>query len=195
MARTLAIFDVGGVMVDGHDVRPRMAQLLGIGLEELKPLLVTAGSDELAVGRLSAQRFWQRMLDLTGKGVNEDLWGVTFEPTRRPVMYDLVQRLQAAGVRVVAGTNTMDAHFQIHMNAGDYDVFNKVYASQIMGVAKPDVKFWEMILDAEGVPATEAVFVDDMAENTEAAGNLGLTTVQCVDVVHTVAEVERLFGL
>lgn len=195
MARTLAIFDVGGVMVDGHDVRPRMAQLLGIGLEELKPLLVTAGSDELAVGRLSAQQFWQRMLDLTGKGVNEDLWGVTFEPTRRPVMYDLVQRLQAAGVRVVAGTNTMDAHFQIHMNAGDYDVFNKVYASQIMGVAKPDVKFWEMILDAEGVPATEAVFVDDMAENTEAAGNLGLTTVQCVDVVHTVAEVERLFGL
>lgn len=195
MARTLAIFDVGGVMVDGHDVRPRMAELLGIELAELLPLLVTAGSDELAVGRMTAEEFWRRMLDLTGRSVSEDLWGLTFAPTRRPALYGLVERLQAAGVRVVAGTNTMDSHYRIHLDAGDYDVFEKVYASQLLGVAKPDVRFWQMILESEGVPAEGAVFVDDMPENVAAAASVGLTTVQCVDVRQTVSAVEELFGL
>lgn len=195
MARTLAVFDVGGVMVDGHDVRPRMAELLGIDLDDLLPLLHSAGADELSVGEITATEFWKNMRELTGKDVSDDLWGTTFTPTRRPRMYALVQRLKAAGVRAVAGTNTMDAHYDIHLRAGDYDVFDKVYASQLMGVAKPDSAFWRRILEVEAATAENAVFIDDMPENVAAAARLGFTTVLCVNVGQTVREVEALFEL
>ena len=60
------------------------------------------------------------------------------------------------------------------MNNGDYGVFDAVYASHIMGLAKPDPAFYTYILEQEDCTADRAVFVDDLAANIEAARSLGI---------------------
>jgi FMN phosphatase YigB (HAD superfamily) len=85
-----------------------------------------------------------------------------------------VIRELAAGARVVCGTNTIDCHHEIIGELGLYDCYAAVYASHLMGLAKPDPAFWLAILEAEGAAPERAFFTDDSAENVEAAARLGM---------------------
>jgi len=63
------------------------------------------------------------------------------------------------------------------MEGGDYRVFHRVYASHLMGVAKPDPEFFRRILREESWRPEEVTFVDDMAKNVEAAAGLGIHAI------------------
>lgn len=191
----LCIFDMGGVMVDGHDVTPKLAESLGVTPAELLRLLRAAGVAELNNGDATPAEYWTRFREISGLDVQGDPWADLFTPVRRPALYALVERLKSAGVRVVAGTNTIDAHYAAHLERGDYDVFDEVYASNHMHVSKPDLEFWRHILGAEGVEAHEALFVDDLAENVAGAAAVGIHTVQYLTLRQAVSAVERTFGL
>lgn len=173
----LFIFDVGGVMVDGFDVAPAIAADLGIPVDELRPLMDAAGAEALHDGAITTGEFWRRFKENTGLEPKGEPWGDRFHPARRPAMYALVERLKAGGARVVAGTNTIDPHYRLHLENGDYAAFDHVYASHLMGVSKPEPAFWRRILEAEGVAAHEAFFIDDMVVNVAAAKALGLEAV------------------
>jgi putative hydrolase of the HAD superfamily len=60
---------------------------------------------------------------------------------------------------------------------GQYAVFDKVYASHLMGLAKPDADFFTYILKAEGMKPEEVFFTDDLARNAEAAAGLGIASL------------------
>jgi putative hydrolase of the HAD superfamily len=58
---------------------------------------------------------------------------------------------------------------------GDY--FDAVVVSYEVGFTKPDAKIYELCLSQLGVLASSALFVDDRAENIEAAERLGIQTM------------------
>lgn len=176
----LFIFDVGGVMVDGFDIVPALAADLGLDPEALLTEFEAAGVSDFHDGVITPHEFWRRFEARTGLSVRGEPWRDYFKPSRRPAMYALVERLQAAGARVVAGTNTIDPHYEVHAERGDYAVFDHVYASNLMGVSKPHPAFWLSILEAEGVAPAEAFFVDDLPLNVAAAASVGLLSVQYV---------------
>jgi len=186
----LFVFDMGGVMVDGFDVTSTMAPDLGLDLGELRAMMEEAGAAELHEGTLTAPAYWARFEALTGLTLPGEPWRDYFTPERRPAMYALVDRLKDAGARVVVGTNTIDAHYEVHVARGDYAVFDHVYASNLMGVSKPDPDFWLRILAAEGAAAADAVFIDDTPENVAAAASLGIRSVQFESQDQAIAELE-----
>lgn len=190
----LCIFDVGGVMVDGFDVAPAIAARLGLTVSELRPLLRAADFELLHTGRISSPEFWDRFRATTGLTVDDEFWGAFFRPVRRPRMYDLVRRLREAGVRVVAGTNTLDAHYRIHAELGDYDAFAHTYASHLIHLAKPDPAFFRHILAAEAATPAQALFVDDVEANVRAAAGLGMPTVLFQTEDDAIARVEAWVG-
>jgi putative hydrolase of the HAD superfamily len=192
--KRLCIFDVGGVMVDGFDVVPKIAARLGLTASELRPLLRASSFELLHTGRISSPEFWDRFRATTGLTVDDEYWGAFFRPQRRPRMVDLVRRLRDAGVRVVAGTNTIDAHYSIHAQLGDYDAFAHTYASHLIHVAKPDPAFFRHILAAEAVAPTQALFVDDVEANVRAAAGLGMPTVLFQTEDDAIARVEAWVG-
>ena len=63
------------------------------------------------------------------------------------------------------------------MKNGDYDVFEKVYPSHLLNVAKPDQNFYNIILDYESVKPEDTIFIDDNTKNVESASNMGIKAI------------------
>jgi putative hydrolase of the HAD superfamily len=193
----LFIFDMGGVAVHNAAVIPAMAEQLGISEDDF---FRGAGSDPrveftspyhlgdiaaLMRGELDSRRFWDNFQGRTGIVVRGDPWYDCFDPRPNRETAAIVAALRNSGRRVVCGTNTLEAHYRKHQERGDYGIFDAVYASHLMGIIKPEPDFWRSILNRERLSPGAAFFIDDMAENTEAAEQLGL-------VVHLFTRAEGL---
>ncbi len=130
---------------------------------------------QLTSGGMTPEQFWAEFSSRSGICVRCDYWRTLFHPVRDEAVCALIRALRVKD-RVVCGTNTIRSHYDNHVSRGDYAVFDQTYASFFMGAAKPDVRFWRLILDAEGVSAENAFFTDDTAENCAAAASLGIRT-------------------
>lgn len=210
----LFIFDMGGVVAQNVHCVGAMAITLGLTVEEFflaaggGPGSTYDGGDVRAIqeGRCTAEKFWLRLegrsrdlfpqrtvhLPRDAEGKPVDLWEAFFNPQRDPEVVALVEDLRERGYRVVCGTNTLPAHYGKHRSLGDYDSFDRVYASHLMGVAKPDGEFWRRILETEGIPPSEAFFIDDLEENIRAARALGLGTHRFVSAKDLRKKLESL---
>lgn len=167
------IFDMGNVLSLNVDVLPPIAERLGLTAEEIVGF---AGDDfdELLTGSITADEMWDRFNAHFGTDVREDLLITLFHPVIDQRVERLILDLKAGGHRVVCGTNSFEKHYLYHLERGEYAVFDRVYASHIMKVAKPAAAFFRRILAEEGWQAADTYFVDDRAANVAAARNLGM---------------------
>jgi len=170
---------MGGVVIRNFHVARPLLSFLGrseASISGIDPRIRDALLGH-QVGAVSEDEFWRIYAEATGDAVpetGESLLGRFFEPTIDEPTVALIEELKARGFRVVCGTNVIDGHYRKHMENDDYRAFEKVYASHILGEAKPDRAFYERILEAEGYAPSEAFFVDDAPENVEAAASLGI---------------------
>jgi len=171
----LYIFDVGGVVSTNSDFIHAIATHVGVSVPDFFRL---AGKDphHLMTGEISADLFWQKISQKTGVHIREDLFSLYFHPVLDQKVVQLIEVLKKTS-RVVAGTNTMSSHYEIHRKLGDYAIFHRVYASHLMGCAKPDLAFYRHITDEESFAPDETVFIDDMKENVAAARSLGIHSI------------------
>jgi FMN phosphatase YigB (HAD superfamily) len=168
---------MGGV-VDYHaPVIPKIAHHLRMAEQDFVELAGHERFRGLLTGRLSTAAFWNEFSGITGKRVTDDLWATCFNPELNSEVVGLIAILKKR-VRVVVGTNTLDVHYAIHQQRGNYAIFDAVYASNKIGLAKPDFAFYTYILEAEKCDAQNAVFIDDVEENVLAARDVGMTAVQ-----------------
>ena len=75
------------------------------------------------------------------------------------------------------------------------DLFDVVIESSVVGVRKPDPRFYEMACDALGIEPTEAVFLDDLGINLKPARELGMTTIKVVSEDQALDNLEAATGL
>jgi putative hydrolase of the HAD superfamily len=64
------------------------------------------------------------------------------------------------------------------------ELFEVVVDSSHVGMRKPEPEIYRVALDRLGVPAFDALFVDDRAENIDTARELGLRTLLFTGDVH-----------
>jgi len=168
----LYIFDMGGVVSRNTNVGPEIAAYLEFDGGQM---IEYAREDfrELTIGEISVREFVRRFSSKSSRTIEDDLLIRFFKPELDPDVVAIIDTLKN-GARVVAGTNTIAPHYDIHLRRGDYDIFDIVYASHLMGLAKPDPAFYTCILEHESCSADRAVFIDDFPENVEAARALGI---------------------
>lgn len=75
------------------------------------------------------------------------------------------------------------------------DLFDVVVESSQVGVRKPEPRFYEIVLERLGVPADEAVFLDDLGVNLKPARAMGMTTIKVEDPDVAIAELESVVGV
>ena len=173
------VIDMGGVMIRDYHMEPELMPFLG--LSERSLAAVDSRIQEELIrhsrGETNEDDFWLSYKKITGRTIpphEGSLLGKFFHPILDEPTVQIVRELKAAGMRVVGGTNVIDAHYNVHMALNHYAVFDKVYASHLMGIAKPDPAFYAYILNSEGIPAAEAFFTDDVIDNVDAAVRAGL---------------------
>lgn len=174
----LFIFDMGGVVTNTFKM-DSLYQKLGISKEEFFKICQEDSKiwPDFQNGFIDAKEFWNSFNKSTqGKipPVKNDLFRLTFHPSKNMETIALIKELKAAGHRLVCGTNTIQSHWENHMERGDYSFFNQTYASNKIGISKPDKEFFNVILEAEGYEPKDTFFTDDRIENVLAAGEVGI---------------------
>ena len=173
--KTLYIFDMGGVLCCDFNDIPIISEYLGITEENF---FIYSGENyrELLNGKVNSNEFWVRFSLRYGKKVKEELFGKFFNPGIIRETKDIIKQLKSNS-RVVCGTNTIDSHYYYLLNQGYYDIFDEVYASNLMGTSKPDPDFYWHILNKEEIKPENTVFVDDMEENIISAQKIGISSI------------------
>jgi len=168
----LYIFDMGGVVSRSCDVLPDVLSYLDITEEEFL-MFAEENLGKLMNGQVSTDEFWAQFSRRYGREVKEELFGKFFQPSIDPEVIALIQQVKAHS-RVVCGTNTYDPHYDLHSSRGDYAIFDAVFASNKIGLSKPDPEFYRYILKKEGVHPENTFFVDDTEENVLSAERMGI---------------------
>jgi glucose-1-phosphatase len=90
---------------------------------------------------------------------------------------NLLDELRAAGVRVVGVTNTNPMHLAhwFPWYQSDFPVFDELYISTQLQCRKPEGRFFEVVMQAEGiVKSDQVIFVDDAEQNVLGAHRSGI---------------------
>ena len=109
-----------------------------------------------------------------------------------PAMSALVLRARRAGLLTGLLSNSWG---NVYPREGWDEMFHAIVISGEVGMRKPDREIFEHTLDLLGVAAAEAVFVDDLLANVQAAVGFGLYGVHHTSYDVTVSELEELFGI
>jgi putative hydrolase of the HAD superfamily len=74
-------------------------------------------------------------------------------------------------------------------------LFDAVIESSVIGVRKPDIRFYLRACDALAIRPDEAVFLDDLGVNLKAARALGMVTIKFTDPGTALEELEEVVGV
>jgi putative hydrolase of the HAD superfamily len=75
------------------------------------------------------------------------------------------------------------------------DLFDVVVQSAVVGVRKPDPRFYLMACSALEIEPAAAVFLDDLGVNLKPARELGMTTIKVIDPTEALIELEAVVGI
>jgi len=180
----LFVFDMGGVVVGETGFDKKLANYLGVEgriFHDDKEVEKAIWSH--MEGKIDENQFWDVFSEVNGSFVESknSLLGKFFNPSFNEGTVKLIKDLKSRGNRVVCGTNVIDAHYKIHMLKGQYDIFDKVYASHLMHIIKPNIDFYRYICEKEKIDSSNVFFTDDREENILTAREYGLNAEVFMD--------------
>ena len=183
------IFDLGGVVLDiDETIVYKELEKMGISTSEL------AQSKEFIdimskfdTGIYTAPTFRKKTKALLGQ---EKMTDQRFDAIWNAMLLDIPrERIEAIEkvkkhYKIFLMSNSNVIHYdlyvrdlQLRFGYHEFDeLFNKSYFSFAEHLEKPDPRFFELILDHEGLLPEETLFIDDTAANIEVAKSLGIKT-------------------
>ena len=76
------------------------------------------------------------------------------------------------------------------------ELFDVVIESAVVGIRKPDPRFYLLACEALGIEPQNAVFLDDLGVNLKPARALGMVTIKVApDPAQAISELEAVLGL
>jgi putative hydrolase of the HAD superfamily len=190
-------FDVGGVLLrtENQDTRRRLELRYGMAPGGMADLVFNNPvSQKATLGEATEADVWAyvaRHLHLVNGRLEElrrDFWAGD--------AWDETLLAFAEGLRPAARTGVLSnawpgarAAFGSHLGRHTFDA---VVISAEEGCAKPDARIYRLLLDRLGTLPAETVFVDDLAENVEAARAIGLHAIRFTSTAAVLDGVRRL---
>lgn len=191
------IWDMGGVLLQSVDNHPRktLAQRYAIDLRDLCELVFDSPSARLAsVGKITEDEHWENVGSAVGVNPQDlgDFQRQFWSGDRvDQVLYKFIQDLRTryhTALLSNAWSGTRKALVEYY---DCLDVFDQVVISAEVGLAKPDPAIYLEMLRRLNVKPHQAVFVDDLLENIEAANRLGIHGIRFVHTEQAIADVEK----
>lgn len=183
------IFDLGGVILDiDENIVYKELEKMGVNIAELahsKDFIDIMSKFD--TGIYTAPTFRRKMKALVGQDKMTDQ---RFDAIWNAMLLDIPrERIEAIEqvkkhYKIFLMSNTNEIHYdlyvrdlQLRFGYNEFDaLFNKSYFSFDIHLEKPDPRFFELILDHEGLVPEETLFIDDTETNIKAAQGLGIRT-------------------
>jgi epoxide hydrolase-like predicted phosphatase len=198
------LFDFGGVLYRTPDRRwmKKWQGLLGLGKDEVISSIIVSQDESPYVqavmeGRISESEIWQRMgrrwrlspilvrwlkrSTMNRHRLNQEV--ATFLASLRPQY--------RTGILSNAGS---DARSMFTSIFGFDHLVDEMIISAEEGVAKPDKRIYQIALDKMGVEPDEAIFLDDLSVNVNAARQIGMKAVRFQDTSQALSDVSALLA-
>jgi HAD superfamily hydrolase (TIGR01509 family) len=177
--RPSLILDLGGVIVD-HDNAKCFARLIDLLEERPTPdeLAAFIAASGVGDGSLSAEGLFDQMSARYGStaGQRSFLAAWTCHFSLKADVYDLLTKLKAKRPFVLC-SNTNAAHWDYLNHRYQLDrLADAAILSHECGYEKPMPEIYLLAAQAHGRQPGQCLFVDDRAENIEAAQALGFRT-------------------
>jgi epoxide hydrolase-like predicted phosphatase len=191
------IFDFGGVLVRMVDNRPRLrlAKKLGIPLSQLDNLVFFSNSAQKASrGEITVSMHWEAVREALGIQPEDMVDFLQQYWSADDVNWELLEYIRKLHPRHKVGllSNAWDDLRQTLHERWNIDVlFDELIISAEVKIVKPDPRIFRLAVERLGVQPTEAVFIDDIVENVEAARREGLFAIQYEDTQKTLDELNR----
>ena len=176
------IFDAGGVFVphDNEFLFARLASRCAVPDAAERLRAVHDRDPRIGTGEMTIEDVHQRLTDQLGYDAGWDDfledWSCHLQVDWR--MLDLMTAL-AAENRVLVFSNTNARHWARveAMTGGALDRF-ELYLSHEIGAVKPELEAFALVAGRAGVEPGRCLFIDDMAQNVEAARRAGFQAEQ-----------------
>jgi len=179
------LFDMGGVVSNSTNMKNICKELNLRESEYYSFQRDSAGRNTyqlLNKGVINVEDYWKNFSENSKLEIKTDYFKTLYKPVLNESVVSIIKKLKNKNNRVVCGTNTIESHFEEHQRLRNYDFFDTVYSSHLMGVEKPAPVFFAKIIAAEQVLACEIFFIDDNQVNIEAAEKIGIRTQIFVSV-------------
>lgn len=197
MNYTDIIFDLGGVLLDlNMQGVGEACKRLGINPELFfvkaeggastvcQGISASKAITEYQVGNMTSEEFLSLVLSYCGEGITkEDIieaWNACIGPLPKERL-DMIKELRRKGYHTHLLSNTNDLHWEeikrrylLEEGYTCSDLFDHVFVSHEVHLAKPDGEIYRQAVRQIGCPATQCFFIDDTQINVEAAKREGL---------------------
>jgi epoxide hydrolase-like predicted phosphatase len=194
------IFDFGGVLMRTEDRGPRaqLARSLGRTYSQLEDVVFNGPTGLPAtLGEISAEQHWSsvaKTLQLAETQVpafQDKFWSGDRMDAQ---LVDYVRGLKEHYRTALLSNAWSDLRAYLENHWKIADAFDLMVISAEVGLAKPDQRIYQLILERLKVPAQAAIFLDDMLENVEAARSVGLTGIHFRSADQAMTELEQILN-
>jgi epoxide hydrolase-like predicted phosphatase len=191
------IFDVGGVLVRAGDQTPRRKWELRLGLPEGKLAQLVFGNELMRramLGQVTDAEIWQQVArelnlnDETMRDLIADFWSCEQADS------ELVQFARSLSPRyqtAILSNATFSAREAMTSNFKLDAVFAPMIFSAEEKLVKPDARIFHLACDRIGIAPGEALFIDDVLENIQAARAIGMYGIQYKNTAQAISEVKN----
>jgi epoxide hydrolase-like predicted phosphatase len=194
MAIRAIIFDLGGVLLRTADfsAREQLAARLGMSRAELEVLIFGGASGERAQrGEISIQEHWEnlcRQLNCSPQEFTTLLEEFFAHDEIDHTLIESIKKLHRTYKTALLSNAWDDLRQMLHKRWNIDGLFDELIISAEVKMMKPDPRIFHLAVDRLGVQPAEAVFIDDIEENVEAACKEGLFAIHFRDTRQAIDE-------
>ena len=180
------IFDLGGVILN-IDIKRTENALKELGIDNfsqhMRPSHLPSFFKEYEAGRIDDAAFIKAIQSLSANALKEEAiinaWNallLDFPQERLELLRTLKEKY-----RLFLLSNTNSIHHrqfqqQLYVQTGSYleDIFERTYYSHAIGLCKPDIAAFQLVINENKLLPAETLFVDDTDANMTGAKEAGL---------------------
>lgn len=177
---TTIIFDLGETYINGMmGVEHLLEPILNLKAKDIYPKLHTGDLTSLFHGEITEKEYLK-------KAINENNWKIGLNQFKKLIrnnfyeiegVRDIIKELKPnyklgiISVHVKEWIEHCNKKFQIHK------LFHSTLYSFEVGMQKPDIRMYKLMLKRLNVPPEECLFIDDREKNLIPARKLGIITI------------------
>jgi glucose-1-phosphatase len=194
------IFDLGGVLLRTADYSPRdhLAARLDMNRHELEEFIFGGESGARAqLGSITIQEHWENLRGQLQQSPEEfELLLEEFFARDEidVVLIETIRKLHQTYKTALLSNAWDDLRQTLHARWNIDGMFDELIISAEVKMVKPDPRIFHLAVDKLSVQPYEAVFIDDVGENVDAASKEGLFSIRFRNTQQTVDELNELLS-